>query len=104
MPRQRSKKLSASHEAEQKRIPELGQESAHYESDNESLDEQEKGSDEEELDRLVFGDETEFNAHLGHGMDVDEAEVHDGSAVEEEDPGEEEGLENVDDADVGYFS
>lgn len=104
MPRQRSKKLSASREAKQKRIPELGQESAHHESDNESLDEQEKGSDEEELDRLVFGDETEFKAHLGHGMDVDEAEVHDGSTVEEEDLGEEEGLENVDDADVGYFS
>jgi U3 small nucleolar RNA-associated protein 18 len=62
---------------------------------------QEIGSDEEELDRLVFGNEAEFKAHLGHGIDVDEAGGSDGSEGEEAQDEEEEGLENVNDADVG---
>ena len=100
MPRQRSKKLSAGRETAKDPIPELEQESGLYESYNEDLPMLEKASDEEELDRLVFGDEMEFKVHLGHGTDVGQLADSDGSGGEESNHGEGEGLENVDDADV----
>jgi U3 small nucleolar RNA-associated protein 18 len=101
MPRQRSKKTSASRETAQKSVSDIDQENGQYESGNESVDMQEIGSDEEELDRLVFGNEAEFKAHLGHGIDIDEAGGSDGSDAEEAEDEEGEGLENVNDADVG---
>lgn len=100
MPRQRSKKITASRETEQKPVPELERVREQYESENDSEDIREKDSDEEELDRLVFGDETEFHAHLGDGMDVDKAEGSEGSEPEEEDREDGNELENVNDADV----
>lgn len=62
---------------------------------------QEIGSDEEELDRLVFGNEAGFKAHSGHEIDIDETNVSDGSEPGEGEDEEEEGLEDVNDADVG---
>jgi hypothetical protein len=101
MPRQRSKTTSASRETAQKSVSEIDRENGQYESGNESVDMQEIGSDEEELDRLVFGNEAEFKAHLGHGIDRDEAGGSDGSEAEAGEGDEEEGLQNVNDADVG---
>ena len=104
MPRQRSKKLSAGQGTAKKPAPELERESRQYESENDSINEREKGSDEEELDNLVFGDQTGFQANLGHGMDIDQADGSQKRGSEEEEGEEEEGLENVNDADVGSFS
>lgn len=105
MPRQRSKKLPASRKtvqqpvSEQPPVSEFQQERDQSDSDNDSLDILEKDSDEEELDRLVLGDQGEFSAQLGHAMDLDQAEGSDESGAGE-DGDEEGGLENVDDADV----
>jgi U3 small nucleolar RNA-associated protein 18 len=104
MPRQRSKKLSAGREAAQKPILEPERESGQYESENDSPAIQEKDSDEEELDRLVFGDETEFKAQLGHGMVVDQPEGSGRSSGDESNREEEGGFENVDDADVSSIT
>lgn len=104
MRRQRSKKISASRETAQKPVPELERVREPYESENDSEDIREIGSDEEELDRLVFGDESEFKAHLGDGMDVDQGEGSEGSEAEEADLEDTEGLGNVNDADVSYPS
>lgn len=104
MPRQRSKKLSGSHTTGQKPVskqqpaPETERQRDQSESDNDSLDILEKDSDEEELDRLVLGDQADFSAQLGHSMDLDQAEGSEESGVGEDD--DEGGLENVDDADV----
>jgi hypothetical protein len=106
MPRQRSKKLSASRKtvqqpvSEQPHVSELERERDQSESENDSLDILEKDSDEEELDRLVLGDQGEFSAQLGNDMDLNQAEGFEESGAGEEDGDEEGGLENVDDADV----
>jgi U3 small nucleolar RNA-associated protein 18 len=99
MSRQRSKKLSNSRKAEEQSIPELQRHESEEQSHNESLEMLEKDSDEEELDRLVLGDDAGFMAQLGGDMDIDEEESEEGEgAAGESDAGE--GLEGIDDADV----
>jgi hypothetical protein len=107
MPRQRSKKLSASRVVEAKPAAgedplsdEISSEDETGASDNESFISVEKDEEEEELDRLVFGDGAGFKAMLGHGIDVDSEDKEEQNGLEED--GSEAGLEHVDDADV-YF-
>lgn len=100
MPRQRSKKLSSSRKDEEQSIPELQRPEVEDESDNESLGMLEKDSDEEELDRLVLGDDAGFMAQLGGDMEIDEDESEDSTGVVEETGDEEDGLEGVNDEDV----
>jgi len=100
MPRQRSKKLSASRKTVQEPVPAIHNEDEQFGSDNEDLEILEKDAQEEELDKLVLGDGSAFMAQLGGGMDVDSEEGSDvAEELEDENDGE-GGLEGVDDADV----
>jgi U3 small nucleolar RNA-associated protein 18 len=100
MPRQRSKKLSASRKTVQDSMPQVDHEDEQSGSDNENLEISEKDAEEEELDRLVLGDGSTFMTQLGRGVDVDYEEDSDGAGgLEDENEGE-EGLKGVDDADV----
>ncbi|KAH7400387.1 U3 small nucleolar RNA-associated protein-like protein [Cadophora sp. MPI-SDFR-AT-0126] len=108
MPRQRSKKLIASRAVESKPSAAEDPVSDHTNSDNESdesnnesLISVEKDEEEEELDKLVFGDGAGFKAMLGHGMGVNLEDKVEGNVVEEE--GSEAGLEQVDDADLFFL-
>lgn len=105
MPRQRSKKLAASRVVEAKSAVEedpvsdgIDSENETDDTDNESLISVEKDEEEEELDRLVFGDGAGFKSMLGQGMEVDSEDKDGDNGVEED--GSEAGLEHVDDADV----
>jgi U3 small nucleolar RNA-associated protein 18 len=102
MPRQRSKKLSASRKTEQTSNPdpEPEQEEAYDESDSESSRISEKDEDEDELERLVLGDGATFKAQLGMDTEVNEYGDFEENGLVEGDLEEEAGLENVDDADV----
>jgi len=101
MPRQRSIKLSASRKTAQDSVPEPNQEKDPEISDNESLDIHEKDAEEEELERLVFGDGSTFKVQLGQGKDVDYEEDSDGSKDSQGADAEGDGgLGEVDDADV----
>jgi U3 small nucleolar RNA-associated protein 18 len=101
MPRQRSKKLSASQQTEQGSAPELTRDEDQSSSENDSLEMLEKDEEEEELDRLVLGDGAGFKAQLSQHMDLDledDFEIAEGLA--EEGSEAEIGLEEVDDAEV----
>ncbi|EKD20672.1 uncharacterized protein L3040_006392 [Drepanopeziza brunnea f. sp. 'multigermtubi'] len=102
--RQRSKKLVPSREAENGSAPEaeLPQEDSgsEVESDNESVEAMEKDEEEEELDRLVFGDVAGFQHMLGQGMDVDSEGSDREVGEESSDSG---GLEHVQDADLFFM-
>lgn len=103
MPRQRSKKLSASRATEKSSIPELErfEESSDSDSSNESGGRIEKDEEEEELDRLVLGNGASFKAQLGQSADVDmDYDQERGAGLADEDSEEEGGLEGVDDAEV----
>jgi hypothetical protein len=103
MPRQRSRKLSNSHKAEQESAPELRRDEEEEKSDNESLGMLGKDSDEEQLDRLVLGDDSGFMAQLGPEMEVDEdgeADCGEGTSEADDEEKESGGLEGVDDADA----
>ena len=96
MPRQGSKKLSATrqieHDSESERE---GQD----DSDNDSLGVLEKDEEEEELARAVLGDVAGFKAQLSQHMDLD-IDSEGREVFAEEDSEGEAGLENVDDAEV----
>jgi U3 small nucleolar RNA-associated protein 18 len=96
MPRQRSKKLSATLQNEHSSESEREDQN---ESDNASLGMLEKDEEEEELARLVLGDVAGFKAQLGQHMELD-AGSEEGEGLAEEDSGGEVDLENVDDAEV----
>jgi hypothetical protein len=101
MPRQRSKKLSASRKSVQDSAPEPDHEEEPEISDNESLDILDKDAEEEELERLVFGDGSTFKAQLGQEMDVDYEEGSDYSRKSQDEDAEGDGgLGEVDDAEV----
>ncbi|TVY33150.1 putative U3 small nucleolar RNA-associated protein [Lachnellula occidentalis] len=103
MPRQRSKKSSASRKTAQDPAPLIHHEDEQSGSDNEDLEILEKDADEEELDKLVLGDGSAFMAHLGGGMDVDSEDNSDvADGLEDENVGE-GGLEGVDDADLFFL-
>jgi U3 small nucleolar RNA-associated protein 18 len=100
MPRQRSKKLSASRQAEGKSSPELEVQSD-SDSDNESLRVLGKDDEEEELARLVLGNGVGFKAQLSQQMDLDvDGGSEEGGDMAGEDSEGEAGLEHVDDAEV----
>lgn len=105
MPRQRSKKLSASRKTAGEPKSELNREEEQSDSDNGSLEMLEKDEDEEELDRLVLGNGPGFKAQLGQDMDWDqESDSEKGGEAREGDIEADTGLEGVDDADVRYSS
>ncbi|PQE27419.1 hypothetical protein CJF31_00009041 [Rutstroemia sp. NJR-2017a BVV2] len=91
-------KSSTRSKHESRKIPQAIEETG---SGDESEDMMEKDEDEEELDRLVLGDDAGFTSQLGQDMDVymDSGEDEEGDRDEEEN--ENIGLEGVDDADVG---
>lgn len=102
MPRQRSKKLSEGRKALQQPTPPAQDEHEQDDSDNESLDIMEKDDDEQELDRLVLGDEAGFMAQLDHEGTEDEGDELEESGLEAEVGLDdvEGNLEGVDDAEV----
>lgn len=97
MPRQRSKKLSAGRNTEKPSAPESDVEELNV-SDNESLPVSDKDEDEDELERLVLGDEATFRAQLGMKMDIDQDDEENGAS--EQDSEADAGIEDVEDADV----
>src|SRR5277367_1764299 len=104
MPRQRSKKLSEGRKAFEQPTPPAQDERGQDDSDKESVDVMEKDEDEQELEKLVLGDEAGFMAQLDHGA----AGYEDEDLEEEEDleaevglDDVEENLEDADDAEVG---
>jgi U3 small nucleolar RNA-associated protein 18 len=98
MPRQRSKKLTASRQTENSSAPEREERS---DTENDSTGLLEKDEEEEELARLVLGDGLGFKAQLGQQMDLamDGGSEEEESMVEEDSEGEAR-LENIDDAEV----
>ncbi|PBP27717.1 WD domain, G-beta repeat containing protein [Diplocarpon rosae] len=106
MPRQRSKKLTASRQPEDVSAPELHrpQEESNSEngneSDVESLESVPKDEEEEELDRLVFGNGAGFQQMLGRIPDVDSENSNEETGAQD---GEDGGLEHVDDADLFFL-
>lgn len=101
MPRQRSKKTSASRKIEHAAAPVIERENVHIESDSEQSQISEKDEDEDELERLVLGDGVTFKEQLGMDIEVDTSQSNE---FVENREGEEEdaGLENIDDSDVIY--
>lgn len=106
MARQRSKKSSGDKKSAEKQpqseIPEQNGE----QSDNESVEMMDAGDYEDELARLVLGDDTGFMAQLGQetmgDLDLEADNEDDESQLDAE--GEEgENLEDVDDAEVFLF-
>ncbi|TVY41873.1 putative U3 small nucleolar RNA-associated protein [Lachnellula subtilissima] len=103
MPRQRSKKLSASRKTVPESAPAIHHEDEQSGSDNEDLEILEKDAQEEELDKLVLGDGSAFMAQIGGGMDMDSEDGSDvAEGLEDENDGE-GGLEGVDDADLFFL-
>ncbi|TVY87998.1 putative U3 small nucleolar RNA-associated protein [Lachnellula willkommii] len=103
MPRQRSKKSSASRKTVQDPGPPIPHEDEQSGSDNEDLEILERDAEEEELDKLVLGDGSAFMAQLGGGRDVDSENGSDvAEGLENEDDGEGD-LEGVDDADLFFL-
>jgi U3 small nucleolar RNA-associated protein 18 len=102
MPRQRSKKLTASRQTEDGSASEREERS---DTDNDSTGLLEKDEEEEELARLVLGDGLGFKAQLGQQMDldIDGGSEEEESMVEEDSEGEAR-LENIDDAEVRGIS
>jgi U3 small nucleolar RNA-associated protein 18 len=105
MPRQRSKKLSEGQKALQQPTPPTQDEHEQDDSDNESAEVMEKDEDEQELDRLVLGDEAGFMAQLDNEGAEDEDEDLEEAGLEAEVglADVEDELEGVDDAEVGLF-
>jgi U3 small nucleolar RNA-associated protein 18 len=81
---------------ESRKIPQAIEETGSW---DESEDMMEKDEDEEELDRLVLGDDAGFTSQLGQDMDIDMDSGGDEEGDQEEE-NEDIGLEGVDDADV----
>jgi U3 small nucleolar RNA-associated protein 18 len=98
MPRQRSKKLSASRQTEDSSAAEREERS---DIDNDSTGLLEKDEEEEELARLVLGDGLGFKAQLAQQMDLDmDGGSEEEEGMVEEDSEGEDRLENIDDAEV----
>lgn len=107
MPRQRSKKLSASRKAESSTVADFSKDEAQHQGDSDSDNGSEildKDAEEEELDRLVLGDGFGFKAILDKDTNMQDGESEDGEndSVDQDSEGE-AGLEGVDDADVSSF-
>lgn len=103
MARQRSKKSSGDQKSVEKQAQSEFPEQNGEQSDNESVEMMDVGEDEDELARLVLGDDTGFMARLGQEtMGGSDLEADNEGNESELDAGEEEGenLEGVDDAEV----
>ncbi|PQE29299.1 hypothetical protein CJF30_00004367 [Rutstroemia sp. NJR-2017a BBW] len=72
-------------------------------SGDESDDMMEKDEDEEELDRLVLGDDAGFASQWGQDMDLDMEPGGDDEGDRDEEENEDIGLEGVDDADLFFL-
>jgi len=106
MARQRSKKSSDDQKAVEKKAQSEFSEQNGEQSDNESVEMMDAGEDEDELARLVLGDDTGFMAQLGQETmgDLDLEVDNEGNESQLDAEGEEdENLEDVDDAEV-YLS
>lgn len=106
MARQRSKKSSGDQKSVQKQAQTEFSEQNGEQSDNESMEMMDAGEDEDELARLVLGDDTGFMAQLGQetmgDLDLEADNEDNESQLDAE--GEEGGnLEDVDDAEVFIF-
>lgn len=106
MARQRSKKSSGDKKSVEKQVQSDIPEQNGEQSDNESVEMMDAGEDEDELTRLVLGDDTGFMAQLGQetlgDLDLEADNEDDESQLDVE--GEEgENLEDVDDAEVFLF-
>lgn len=106
MARQRSKKSSGDKKSVEKQVQSDIPEQNGEQSDNESVEMMDAGEDEDELARLVLGDDTGFMAQLGQetmgDLDLEADNEDDESQLDVE--GEEgENLEDVDDAEVFLF-
>lgn len=106
MARQRSKKSSGDQKSVQKQAQSEFSEHNEEQSDNESVEMMDAGEDEDELARLVLGDDTGFMAQLGQETmgDLDlEADNEDNESQLDAEGEEGENLEDVDDAEVRIF-
>lgn len=106
MARQRSKKSSGDQKSVEKQAQSEFPEQNGEQSDNESVEMMDAGEDEDELARLVLGDDTGFMAQLGQeamgDLDLEADNEDNGSQLDAE--GEAgETLEDVDDAEVFLF-
>lgn len=100
MPRQRSKKLTASRKTAEKPLPDPVSDDSQSESEHESLEISDQDEEEEDLARLVLGDGATFKDQLAQDMDIDGGENSDDHETSGEAEEGEEGLEGIDDADV----
>lgn len=106
MARQRSKKSSGDQKSVEKQAQSDFSQQNGEQSDNESVEMMDAGEDEDELARLVLGDDTGFMAQLGQETmgDLDlEADNEDNESQLDVDGEEGENLEDVDDAEVLLF-
>jgi hypothetical protein len=104
MPQQRSRKNGRTRKTSSKVVINFNERSAQNDSENERMDMSDKDEEEDELERLVMGDDAGFRAHLSMGnMEVNEEEEPKKEGAEEGDVEAESDLENVNDADVRTF-
>lgn len=108
MARQRSKKSSSDQKSVEKQAQSEIPEQNGEQSDNESVEMMDAGDDEDELARLVLGDDTGFMAQLGQetmgDLDFEEDKDNEDELSQLDEEGEAgENLEEVDDAEVGLF-
>jgi hypothetical protein len=107
MARQRTKKIFESRETTQDtkpKVEEFHDFNASDASDEENVEMMDRDEEEDELERLVLGDSADFMQQIEHEAQQNLEDISEGD--EEEGNGEEsdadEGLEAVNDADVGF--
>ncbi|KAH6675761.1 WD40-repeat-containing domain protein [Halenospora varia] len=103
MPRQRSKKMTASRKTAEKPLPDPVSDDSQSESEHESLEISDQDEEEEDLARLVLGDGATFKDQLAQDMDIDGGENSDDHETSGEAEEGEEGLEGIDDADLFFL-
>ncbi|OBT57891.1 hypothetical protein VE04_02050 [Pseudogymnoascus sp. 24MN13] len=106
MARQRSKKSSGDQKSVEKQAQSEFSQQNGEQSDNESVEMMDAGEDEDELARLVLGDDTGFMAQLGQETmgDLDlEADNEDNESQLDVEGEEGENLEDVDDAELFFM-
>lgn len=105
MAKQRSKKLSAAQKSAPKDSQSKTPEQNDVESDNESVEMMEKNQDEDDLARLVLGDDAGFMAQLAQktGQDLGADSEDDAEPMDVEGEEAKENLEDVEDAEVFRF-
>ena len=101
MPKQRSKRNDAGRKAVVKVPTEFEDRPQQIDSENDDLEIIQKDEEEDELERLVMGDDAGFKANLGMAdVEMDDVEDSERNGIKENDAESVSGIENVDDADV----